>query len=37
MNDILVGTARTEKTLIDSRLFYPHEAKSVEDRLRFHA
>lgn len=35
---ILVGTASwTDKTLIDSGLFYPPEAKSAEARLRFYA
>lgn len=37
MNHILVGTARTDKTLIDSGLLYPQEGESGEDRLRFHA
>lgn len=35
---ILVGTASwTDKTLIDSGLFYPPEVKSAEARLRFYA
>jgi uncharacterized protein YecE (DUF72 family) len=38
MGRILVGTTSwTEKTLIDSGLFYPPEAKSAEDRLRYYA
>ena len=36
--NILVGTASwTEPTLIKSGRFYPPEAKSPEDRLRFYA
>jgi uncharacterized protein YecE (DUF72 family) len=35
---ILVGTASwTDKSLIDSRLFYPPEVKSPEERLKFYA
>ena len=35
---ILVGTASwTDKTLVDSGLFYPPEAKSAEARLRYYA
>lgn len=35
---ILVGTASwTDKTLIESGLFYPPECKSPEDRLRYYA
>lgn len=35
---ILVGTASwTDKTLVDSGLFYPPEAKTAEARLRFYA
>ncbi|MFC5520318.1 DUF72 domain-containing protein [Polaromonas jejuensis] len=35
---ILVGTASwTDKTLVESGLFYPPEAKSAEARLRFYA
>jgi uncharacterized protein YecE (DUF72 family) len=37
-SNILVGTASwTEPTLIKSGRFYPPEAKSPEDRLRFYA
>jgi len=36
--DIRVGTCSwTDKTLIDSKAFYPAEAKSAEDRLRYYA
>jgi uncharacterized protein YecE (DUF72 family) len=35
---ILVGTCSwTDKSLIDCRCFYPPEAKTPEDRLRFYA
>lgn len=35
---ILIGTASwTDKTLIASKAFYPPQAKSAEDRLRFYA
>ncbi|MGZ8249215.1 DUF72 domain-containing protein [Methylomagnum sp.] len=35
---ILIGTASwTDQSLIDSKLFYPPEAKTPEDRLRFYA
>jgi uncharacterized protein YecE (DUF72 family) len=35
---ILVGTASwAEKTLIDSKRFYPKEVRSAEDRLRYYA
>jgi uncharacterized protein YecE (DUF72 family) len=38
MGDILVGTASwADKSLLDSRLFYPKEAKSAEARLRYYA
>jgi len=38
MGDILVGiTSWTEKTLIESGLFYPPDVKTPEDRLRFYA
>ena len=38
MGDIRVGTASwTDKTLIDCQRFYPEEAKSAEERLRFYA
>jgi uncharacterized protein YecE (DUF72 family) len=38
MSRILVGTSSwTDKTLIDSGLFYPASAKTPEDRLRFYA
>ncbi|HEU0200708.1 MAG TPA: DUF72 domain-containing protein [Burkholderiaceae bacterium] len=38
MGTILVGTASwTDKTLIDSKAFYPAEAKSPEARLRYYA
>lgn len=38
MGTILVGTASwTDKTLIDSKAFYPASAKSAEARLRFYA
>jgi uncharacterized protein YecE (DUF72 family) len=35
---ILVGTASwTDKSLIDSGLFYPPEARTSEERLRYYA
>lgn len=35
---ILIGTASwTDKTLIESKAFYPTQARSAEDRLRFYA
>ena len=38
MGDILVGTASwADKSLLDSRLFYPKEAKTAEGRLRYYA
>lgn len=38
MTKILVGTASwTDASLIKSKLFYPPEAKSAEDRLRYYA
>ncbi len=38
MNRILVGTASwTDKSLIESGLFYPPEVKSAEERLRYYA
>lgn len=38
MGDILVGiTSWTEKTLVESGLFYPADVKTPEDRLRFYA
>jgi uncharacterized protein YecE (DUF72 family) len=38
MGKILVGTTSwTEKTLIDSGLFYPRAVKTPEDRLRYYA
>ena len=38
MTDILVGTTSwTEKTLVDSDLFYPPNAKTAESRLRYYA
>jgi len=38
LDDIRVGTASwTDKTLIDCQRFYPKEAKSAEERLRFYA
>jgi hypothetical protein len=38
MGDILVGTASwADKSLVDSRLFYPKEAKTAEARLRYYA
>jgi uncharacterized protein YecE (DUF72 family) len=38
MGKILVGTTSwTEKTLIDSGLFYPPVVKTPEDRLRYYA
>src|SRR5881227_1806970 len=37
-NNILVGTSSwTDKTLIESGKFYPPDAKTPEDRLRFYA
>jgi uncharacterized protein YecE (DUF72 family) len=38
MRKILVGTASwTDKTLLDSGLFYPAKAKSAEERLKYYA
>ena len=38
MGDIRVGTASwTDKTLIDCQRFYPEEATTAEERLRFYA
>jgi len=38
VGQILVGTTSwTEKTLLDSGLFYPREARTAEARLRFYA
>jgi len=38
MGDILVGTASwADKSLLDSKLFYPKETKSAESRLRYYA
>ena len=38
MGDILVGTASwADKSLLDSRLFYPKEAKTAEARLRYYS
>ena len=38
MANILVGTASwTDKSLIESGKFYPEDATSAEDRLRFYA
>ena len=38
MGAILIGTASwTDKSLIDSGLFYPSTAKSAEDRLKYYA
>jgi uncharacterized protein YecE (DUF72 family) len=38
MGEILVGiTSWTEKTLVESGLFYPPDVKTPEDRLRFYA
>jgi uncharacterized protein YecE (DUF72 family) len=38
MGDILVGTASwADKSLVDSKLFYPKEAKTAEARLRHYA
>jgi uncharacterized protein YecE (DUF72 family) len=38
MNDILVCTASwADKSLLDSRLFYPKEANTAEARLRYYA
>jgi uncharacterized protein YecE (DUF72 family) len=38
MNRILIGTASwTDKSLIESGLFYPPEVKSAEERLRYYA
>ena len=38
MGDLLVGTASwADKSLVDSKLFYPKEAKTAEGRLRHYA
>ncbi len=38
MAQILIGTASwTDKSLIDSGLFYPSEINAAEDRLRYYA
>ena len=38
MGDIRIGTASwTDKTLVDSKRFYPEGAKSADERLRFYA
>jgi len=38
MGDILIGTASwADKSLVDSKLFYPKEAKTAEARLRHYA
>ena len=38
MNTILIGTASwTDKSLVDSGLFYPGTVRTPEDRLRFYA
>jgi uncharacterized protein YecE (DUF72 family) len=38
MGNILVGTASwTDPSLVKSKLFYPNEAKTPEDRLRYYA
>ena len=38
MGDILVGTASwADKSLLDSKLFYPKEANTAEARLRYYA
>jgi uncharacterized protein YecE (DUF72 family) len=38
MGDILVGTASwADKSLVDSRLFYPREANNAEARLRYYS
>jgi uncharacterized protein YecE (DUF72 family) len=38
MGDVLVGTASwADKSLLDSGLFYPKEAKSAEGRLRYYS
>jgi uncharacterized protein YecE (DUF72 family) len=38
MSVILVGTASwADKSLVDSKLFYPKEAKTAESRLRYYA
>ena len=38
MGDILIGTASwADKSLLDSKLFYPKEAKNAESRLRYYA
>jgi len=38
MGEILIGTASwADKSLVDSRLFYPKEVKSAEARLRYYA
>jgi uncharacterized protein YecE (DUF72 family) len=38
VSDILIGTASwADKSLVDSRLFYPKEANNAEARLRYYA
>ena len=38
MGDILVGTASwADKSLLDSRLFYPKQANTAEARLGYYA
>jgi hypothetical protein len=38
MPNILVGTASwTDRSLIDSRRFYPPEVRTSEDRLRYYS
>src|SRR5215470_2346337 len=38
MGDILIGTASwADKSLLDSKLFYPKEARTAESRLRYYA
>src|SRR5262245_32342312 len=38
MGNILIGTASwADKSLLDSKLFYPKEAKNAEGRLRYYA
>src|SRR5579871_375663 len=38
MSGLYVGTASwTDKSLLDSRLFYPARVRTAEDRLRFYA
>jgi uncharacterized protein YecE (DUF72 family) len=38
MGNILIGTTSwTDKTLVDSGLFYPGAAKTAEARLRYYA